>query len=106
VALYDYAQGQVAYAKKNADGYKLVALETQPAQNATGVAIVRTSRKGRKQFAGRVAFFFTGGRRYVVDCHTDDPKRLAELDRQTYAPIARSVRVIRSAGSNKSDRLP
>jgi hypothetical protein len=82
-----YARQQARSARSTADSYSLIRVAPVRASNVGGAEIVRRSTvNGRKQ-AAHIAFFFLGGKRWVVDCVTSNVDDFDRIDAEQFTPL-------------------
>jgi hypothetical protein len=92
-----YARQQAASALSTADSYSLIRVAPVRASNISGAEIVRRSTvKGRKE-AAHLAFFFGGGKRWVVDCVTSDVNNFDRIDAEQFTPLIASFVAVEMA---------
>ncbi len=85
-ALLSYAKEQAKFVKSRSESYRLISIQPERAANGSGVSIRRVVDGN----AGRIAFFYLGDKRYVVDCNTDE-KGFEKADKEVFAPFMRGV---------------
>ena len=83
-----YARQQASSAMSTADSYSLIKVAPVRSSNGiTGAEIVRRATIKGKTTAAHIAFFFGGGKRWVVDCVTSDVANFSRIDAEQFAPL-------------------
>ena len=83
-----YARQQASSAMSTADSYSLIRVAPVRSSNGiTGAEIVRRATIKGKTTAAHIAFFFGGGKRWVVDCVTSDVANFSRIDAEQFAPL-------------------
>ena len=85
-ALLSYAKEQAEFVKSRSKSYRLISIQPERAANGRGVSIRRVVDGN----AGRIAFFYVGTKRFVVDCNTNE-KGFEKADREVFGPFMRGV---------------
>lgn len=92
-----YARQQARSARSTADSYSLIRVAPVRASNISGAEIVRRSTvKGRKE-AAHIAFFFGGGKRWVVDCVTSNVDDFDRIDTEQFTPLIAGLVAVEKA---------
>jgi hypothetical protein len=82
-----YARQAARSASSTADSYSLIRVAPVRAANITGAEIVRRSTFTGKTSAAHIAFFFAGGKRWVVDCVTSNVADFNRIDAEQFTPL-------------------
>jgi hypothetical protein len=86
-SVLDYARQQARSAGSTADSYSLIRVAPVRASNISGAEIVRRSTVKGKKEAAHIAFFFAGGKRWVVDCVTSNVDDFDRIDTEQFTPL-------------------
>jgi hypothetical protein len=86
-SVLDYARQQARSAASTADSYSLIRVAPVRASNISGAEIVRRSTVNGKMEAAHIAFFFAGGKRWVVDCVTSNVDNFDQIDAEQFTPL-------------------
>jgi predicted Ser/Thr protein kinase len=87
LAQFAFVRDRSASAARQIKHYEVRAIQAEPAQNVTGVGLVRVA--GSQ--GGHLGFFFRGRDVYVFDCITP-AARLDQVSREQFEPLLHSVR--------------
>jgi hypothetical protein len=82
-----YARQQVRSARSTVESYSLIRVATVRASNISGAEIVRRSTINGRKEAAHIAFFFAGGKRWVIDCVTSAVDDFARIDAEQFTPL-------------------
>jgi hypothetical protein len=96
-SVLDYARQRARSARSTADSYSLIRVAPVRAANISGAEIVRRSTVKGKNEAAHIAFFFAGGKRWIVDCVTSNVDNFERIDAEQFTPlIAGFVAVVKA----------
>jgi predicted Ser/Thr protein kinase len=87
-AQFAFVRARSASAAGTVKHYQLRAIQAEQGANIAGVGLIRVA----DQQGGHLGFFFRGRDVYTFDCITP-AARLAQVDRQEFAPLLASVRI-------------
>ncbi len=85
-AQFAFVRDRSASAAKTVKHYELRSIQAEPAQNTTGVGLIRVS----DTQGGHLGFFFRGRDVYIFDCITP-AAQLDQVSTQQFEPLLRSV---------------
>lgn len=89
-AQFAFVRDRSASAARTVTHYELRSIQAEPAQNITGVGLIRIA--GTE--GGHLGFFFRGRDVYIFDCITP-AARLDQVSQEQFEPLLRSVSITR-----------
>jgi hypothetical protein len=89
-AQFAFVRDRSASAARTVKHYELRSIQAEPAQNITGVGLIRVS----DTQGGHLGFFFRGRDVFIFDCITP-AAQLDQVSQQQFEPLLRSVSMAR-----------